>query len=93
MLTITPEAREYALNNGGSLYLEYIVLKSGCCIPYQPEPSVKIGKPVKPDRYREKNTDGVTVFVPHELPDIPLVITLTSFVGFRKLAVEGWRHA
>ncbi len=93
MLTMTPEAREYALNQGGSLYLEYIVLQGGCCIPYQPGPAARIGKPRNPDRYIEKTIEDVTVFVPGDLPDVPLVITLAVFMGIRKLIVAGWRHA
>ena len=93
MLTITPDARTYALNNGGLLYLEYITLSSGaCCIPYQPEPSVKLGKPYNQDKYRQETIDGLTVFIPYELPEDTLLITMSSFMGFKKLVIEGWRH-
>ena len=39
MLTLSPEARAYALDKGGIMFLEFIVV-GDCCIPYQPEPSV-----------------------------------------------------
>ena len=93
MLTLNRDAREYALNQGGSLYLEFIVMKSGCCIPYQPEPAVRVGKPYNLDHYRKEDIDGVAVFIPLDLPETPLAITLNVFMGFRKLVVEGWRHA
>jgi len=92
MLTITSEARIYALDNGGSLFLEYIVLKYGCCIPYQPEPSVKLGKPYNRNQYRQETIEGLTVFIPHELPETPLFITMSSFMGFKRLVIEGWHH-
>jgi hypothetical protein len=93
MLSITPEAKTYSLNNGGVLYLEYIKLSQGaCCIPYQPEPSVKLGKPRNQDKYRQETIDRLTVFIPHELPEEPLLITMNSFVGFKKLVIEGWRY-
>ena len=93
MLTITPEARTHALNNGGMLFLEYLALwTDGCCIPYQPEPSVKLGKPYNQDKYRQETIDGLIVFIPNDLPKVPLLITMTSFMGIKRLVVEGWRH-
>lgn len=92
MLTITEEARDYAHERGGSLFLEYIVVQ-GCCIPYQPEPSVRTGEPHDPRNYRREKLDGVTVFVPHDLPEVPLLIKVSAFMGFKRLVVEGWRHA
>ena len=92
MLTITAEANKYVLNNGGSLFLEYITLKGGCCIPYQPAPSVKLGKPYNQDQYRQETIEGLTVFIPHELPEMPLLITMNSFMGFKRLVIEGWHH-
>jgi hypothetical protein len=50
MLTLSPEARAYALDKGGIMFLEFIVV-GDCCIPYQPEPSVRMGKPHNPDQY------------------------------------------
>jgi hypothetical protein len=92
MLTVTPEARQYIHDKGGMLYLEYIPVQ-GCCIPYQPGPAVQFGRPHNPDKYRLETIDGMTLFVPLELPDVPLQINLNVFVGFKRLVVEGWRHA
>ena len=91
MLTITPEAKTYALDKGGSLFLEYITLTGGCCIPFQPEPVVRFGEPKNQDQYRQETMDGLTVFVPRGLPDVPLVIEVASVLGFKKLVIEGWR--
>jgi len=35
----------------------------------------------------------MTIYVPYELPNIPLAINLDIFMGFKRLIVEGWRHA
>jgi hypothetical protein len=92
MLTITPEAKAYALDKGGSLFLEYLTVTGGCEIPYQPEPTVRLGKPRKQDQYRQESIDGLTVFIPRRLPEEELVIGMASFLGFKKLVIEGWRH-
>jgi hypothetical protein len=92
MLTFTPEACQYALHSGGVLYLEYLTVQ-GCCIPYQPGPSVRFGNPHDPQNYRQETIEGMTVFVPLELPEVPLRINLNAFMGFKRLVVEGWRHA
>jgi hypothetical protein len=92
MLTITEEARTYAFERGGIIFLEYIVVQ-GCCIPYQPEPSVRIGKPHNPEKFCQAVLQGITVFIPRDLPEVPLVINVSTFLGFKKLVVEGWRHA
>jgi len=91
MLSITPEAKAYALDKGGLLFLELVTVTGGCCIPYQPEPAVRIGKPRKQDQYRQEVIDGLTVFVPNGLPEGELVIGMASFLGFKKLVIDGWR--
>ena len=92
MLTITPEARTYTLEKGGSLFLEYVTVTGGCCIPYQPEPAVRLGKPRNQDQYRQEIIDGLMIFIPRKLPEEELVIGIASFLGFKKLVIEGWRH-
>ena len=91
MLTLTHEARAYALDNGGTLFLEYILV-GDCCIPYQPEPSVRMGAPHNPEHYLLQKIDGVTVFIPKTLPRVPLVLQLSSFMGFKRLVVQRWKH-
>jgi hypothetical protein len=92
MLTITPEARTYALDNGGSLFLEYITRTGGGCVPFQPEPTVRLGKPKNQDQYRQESIDGLTIFIPHGLPKEELGIAMASVLGFKRLVIEGWRH-
>ena len=54
----------------GTMFLEYIVV-GDCCIPYQPEPSVRMGKPHDPDQYRQEHVDGVTVLFLARFPRCP----------------------
>jgi len=30
--------------------------------------------------------------VPYTLPVVPLVVQLSTFMGFKRLVVNGWRH-
>lgn len=92
MLKFTPEAKKHAVNNGGVVFLEYFALISGCCVPFQPEPTVRLGKPHNQKKYREETIEGLTVFIPHELPEEQLIIDLNSFMGMKKLVIEGWRY-
>jgi len=46
MLTITPEARTCALENGGTLFLGYIAVTGGCCVPLRPGPTVGFRRPI-----------------------------------------------
>ena len=92
MFTITPEAKAYTLDKGGTLFLEYIPLTGGCCVPFQPEPTVRFGKPKNHDQYKQETIDGLTVFIPRGLPEEELVIAVASVLGFKKLVIDGWRH-
>jgi hypothetical protein len=33
----------------------------------------------------------LTIFIPHRLPEEELVIAMASFLGFKKLVIDGWR--
>ncbi len=92
MLTFTKEACDFALLRGGIFYLEYIQLK-GCCIPYQPAPIIRLGMPQHPKRYQQEMVNGIQIYIPAKMPELPLEIHLSTFMGFKRLVVEGWRHA
>jgi hypothetical protein len=40
-----------------------------------------------------KTVEGITLFVPRDLPVIPLTVTLNRFLGLKRLVIEGWRLA
>ncbi len=92
MLTITPEAISYIQSKAKPIFLDIPPL-IGCCVHLKESPSVRFGEPHDPNNYDLTTIQGVSVFVPHELPDQPLTVTLTSFLGMKKLAVEGWHLA
>lgn len=94
MLTLTPAAIEFARLKGGTVFLDYFERPGGgCCIPYQPEPCVRFGSPHDPGNYAQQTIEGIVVFIPRKLPDVPLEIDLSVFLGFRRLVVLGWCHA
>lgn len=92
MLTITPEAISYIQLKAKPIFLDIPPL-IGCCVHLKESPSVRFGEPHDPDNYVLTTIQGVSVYVPNELPDQPLTITLTSFLGIKNLAVEGWHLA
>ncbi|WP_376741996.1 CC/Se motif family (seleno)protein [Sporomusa sp. GT1] len=54
-------------------------------------PAVRLGQPHNPEKYSLEEIQGVTVYIPYELPDIPLTIALNRFLWFKNLVIEGWR--
>lgn len=91
-LTITDKALAYIKSRGKPVYLELFQVIS-CCIDIRESPSVRLGQPHDPHNYNCKEIQGVIVYIPHELPAIPLTITLSNFFGFKKLVIEGWSLA
>lgn len=92
MLTITDQALEYIKTHSKPVYLELFQVIS-CCIDIRESPAVRLGQPHDPHNYQLKEIQGVMVYVPNELPEIPLTITLTSLFGFKKLVIQGWSLA
>jgi hypothetical protein len=89
MLTFTPAAVAYIEAKSKPVFLDIPPL-IGCCLHLKESPSVRFGEPHDPQNYTKQSIQGITVFVPHELPDIPLTVTLAGFLKFKKLVVEGW---
>ena len=89
MFTITPAAAEYVRSRGEAVHL---VLPPfiDCCIQLQEAPSVSLGEPGNPESYEIYTTDGIKIFAPAGLKPVPLKLTLRSFFGMKKLAIEGW---
>ena len=88
-LTITNKALEYIKSHGKPVYLELFQVIN-CCIDIRESPSVRLGQPHDPHNYSFEEIEGIMVYIPHELPAIPLTITLSNFFGFKKLVIEGW---
>ncbi len=92
ILTITDQALGHIKAQGKPVYLELFPVIS-CCIDLRESPSVRLGLPHNPDSYSQTEIQGVTVYVPHDLPNIPLTIALSNFFTFKKLVIEGWQLA
>jgi hypothetical protein len=89
MLTISPQALTYIQKQNKPLFLDIPPVIS-CCLHLKESPTVRFGEPHDPANYKEQIIQGVIVFVPNELPEIPLSIQLSSFLGIKRLIVDGW---
>ncbi|WP_371371383.1 CC/Se motif family (seleno)protein [Sporomusa aerivorans] len=56
-------------------------------------PAVRLGQPHDPQNYSLEEIQGIMVYVPRELPEIPLTITFSRFLWFKRLVIEGWQLA
>ena len=91
MLTISPEALAIIHKHKKPIYLNMPKLITGCCFDLQECPTIHFGKPHNISKYKERTIQDITVLVPHRLPTtIPLTITVSSFLGFKRLVLEGW---
>ncbi len=86
-----PEARSIIIKRGQPIFLELPKIITNCCFEFQECPSVRFGEPRNIKDYKKKIIQEVTVFVPHRLPDIPLSIAVTSFLGIKRVVVDGWK--
>lgn len=92
MITFSPAALDYIRSKNQPIFLDFPPL-IGCCIHIQEAPEIRFGKPKDEQNYYNTEITDITVYIPFELPDIPITIGLTSFLGMKKLVVEGWRLA
>ena len=70
MITITPEALEYIKQKGEPIYIDVPPLIS-CCVDLVDHPAVRTGVPHNQEIYTKKTIQGIKIFVPFDLPDIP----------------------
>lgn len=92
MLTITPQAVQYIKERNSTIYLELPPVID-CCMHLQEAPIITLGHPPKPECYEKLEISEITVYCHHNLPAIPLIIIVASFLGFKRLAIEGWKLA
>lgn len=92
MLDITPEAAQFIKGKQKPIYLD-IPPEIGCCIHLREKPTIRFGQPHDPHNYELRTIQEISVFVPYDLPEQPLTVTLTSFLGFKNLSIEGWHLA
>lgn len=92
MLSLTTEAVAFIESRGKPIFLDMPPLISGD-LTLQESPSVRFGEPRDPENYALREIQGISVYVPHRLPDQPLTISLSSFFGWRRLVIQGWHLA
>jgi hypothetical protein len=91
MLTFTPEALSIIRKQDKPIFLELPKLIRNCCFDLQECPSVRIGEPRNEQDYEKRIVQEVTVYLPRRLPEFALTITISSFLGRKRLVVDGWR--
>jgi len=92
MLTLTESALAHIESRRQSIFLEMPIVIGGD-ITIRESPAVRWGRPADLQKYQLVIIQGIEVYVPHELPGIPLKITLSRFLWLKWLAVEGWSLA
>ena len=94
VLTLSEKVLAYVREKRQPIYLEMAPTISECCFTLTESPSVHVGMPKKKEDYHEREIEGVTVFVPHDMPsNIPLTINMQNYFGYKKLYVMGWKLA
>lgn len=94
MLSIQPDAAAFIRQQNKSIYLDIPPAVGTCCIHMRDCPAVRFGEPPYDlESYEKRDIDGVTVFVPYELPDQPLKIVMHSYFGYKNLTISGWHLA
>ncbi len=91
MLTISTDAQAMISAKNDSIYLDMPKTITSCCFDYQECPTIRFGMPHDISSYRLQNIDSINVYVPHRLPDDPLEIGISSFLGIKRLVIRGWR--
>ena len=92
MLTLTESALAHIQSRRQSIFLELPIVVGGD-ITIRESPSVRWGMPKDPKNYQLLVIQGVEVYIPYELPKIPLKIALSRFLWLKWLSVEGWALA
>ena len=95
MLSISPEARALILARRAPIRLELArAVHGGCGVPpLQERPAVRFGAPpaAAAGAFELRELDGIAIHVPRALrDDRSLTIAVASFLGVRRLVVEGW---
>ena len=92
MLKMTPEAKEYIISKNTSYYID-VPPEVGCCFHVVDTPALRPGEPRNPEEFNRVCFDEAVIFVPRRFPDHELIISITKFLGMKKLVLEGWHLA
>ncbi len=95
-LSITPDAMEFIRSRDTSVHLEpTAIITTACCAQsFQDRPAVRLGPPPQDTdgMFAIQSVGDVTVFVPPEVRvhRRSMRIVLSSFLGLKRLVLEGW---
>ena len=92
MLTLTESALAHIQSRSQPIFLEMPIVIGGD-ITIRESPAVRWGLPDNLQNYQVLKIQGVEVYVPHDLPRIPLKITVSRFFWLKWLTIEGWALA
>lgn len=92
MLTLSESALSHIQERQQPIFLEMPQVIQGD-ITIRESPSVRWGQPPNIEEYRLVVVQGVEVFIPRDLPQIPLKITVSRLLWIKWLAIEGWALA
>jgi len=92
MLTLTEHALEHIQSRRKPIFLEMPIVIQGD-ITIRESPAVRWGRPGDLQNYQQVMIQEIEVYIPHDLPKIPLKITVSRFLWLKWLAVEGWSLA
>ncbi|WP_425057896.1 hypothetical protein SCACP_24630 [Sporomusa carbonis] len=81
MLTFTEKARALAQEKKRPIYLEMSPTIKECCFAIRESPSIHFGAPKNRDLCNVTLIDGITVYTPKELPEIPLTVSVRKLFG------------
>lgn len=96
MISISPQALAIIRERKQPIHLDLPpVVTGGCCLPSIREcPVIRFGPPRSSPRkhYSVQSIDGITVHVPRGMPEEGnFTITVSSFLGIKRVVLEGWR--
>jgi hypothetical protein len=93
LVSISNEAQDFIRQKEKPVYLEMHKEILNCCMQFQECPVVRWGIPRDLQNYEKMDIGDSSVFIPHRLPeDMPFTIILSSFLGFKRLVLDGWNY-
>ncbi len=94
MLSISKDAAAMIRRRNQPIHLDLPPLvKGNCCSPNLQEcPTVRYGEPRDLSKYEARQIDGITVYVPRAMKqEGDFTIKVTSFFGWKYVALDGWK--
>lgn len=92
MLTLSADALALIAARQSPIFIDIPHTVSGCCFEVSDCPAVRLGEPKDLSGYNKQTLQQATVYVPKCFPeDGDHVVRVSSFLGFSRLVLGGWR--